>query len=128
MFARGGRFTALLASAAPAQIAPNPAAPAVGLHAESGVIEGRVFQATTGAALGRARVVVEGTSQEALTDDSGSVRLHNVPVGDAKLSVSSLGLSSRSITVRVPPNGVAQAEIELTRGLASPPAMETEVV
>ena len=119
---------ALLAFAAPAQIPQSPAGPGVGLHADVGVIEGRVFQAGTGAALGRARVVVEGTSQETLTDDRGSFRLAGVPAGNAKLNVSYLGLSSRSITVRVPPDGVVQSEIELTRGLASPRATDSEIV
>lgn len=106
---------ALHAHGAFGQVSPTPGAPAAGMRSDVGAVEGRVFNAGTGAALGKARVIVEATRQEALTDDSGAFRLVGVPAGAARLTVSYLGLSTQTVIVHVPPNGVAQREIELTR-------------
>ena len=50
-----------------------------------GSIEGRVFNATTGANLERARVTVDGTQLETFTDAEGRFRLTNVPAGTAQV-------------------------------------------
>ena len=47
----------------------------------TGTIEGRVFNAATGSSLANARVVIEGTTREVLTDETGSYRLTGVPAG-----------------------------------------------
>jgi hypothetical protein len=43
--------------------------------AGSATVEGRVFNAATGSALANARVVIEGSTREALTDESGGYRI-----------------------------------------------------
>ncbi|MSU50309.1 MAG: TonB-dependent receptor [Opitutus sp.] len=109
---------ALHAHGAFGQVSPTLGAPAAGMRSDVGAIEGRVFNAGTGAALGKARVIVEAARQEALTDDGGKFRLVGVPAGAARLTVSYLGLSTQTVTVQVPANGVTQREIELTRSAA----------
>ena len=44
-----------------------------------GTIEGRVFNAATGAALSKARVAIEGTHREVVTDESGSLLPATLP-------------------------------------------------
>ena len=58
------------------------------LHAQpaTGVIEGRVFNAATSSALANARVTLEGTNREVITDEAGSYRLPGVPAGEARLN------------------------------------------
>lgn len=86
------------------------------LHADTGVIEGRVFNASSGGALARARVTVESTRQEAFTDETGSYRLSGVSPGETRISVSYLGMNPQTATVSVAAGTVARREFELTRG------------
>ena len=79
----------------------------------TGTIEGRVFNAATGAALANVRVAVEGSSRDTLTDDGGLFRLTDVPVGRIRISARYLGLDSQTIVVEVPAGGRVQREIEL---------------
>ncbi len=55
--------------------------------ANTGSIEGRVFNARSGEYLEKARVTAEGTGLEALTDASGSYRLPAVPAGNVRMRV-----------------------------------------
>lgn len=66
----------------------------VALRAQTavGAIEGRVFNAATGVTLGNARVLLEGTSRETVTEADGSYRIVGVPAGVARLSVAYVGL------------------------------------
>jgi iron complex outermembrane receptor protein len=80
----------------------------------SGAIEGRIFNAATGAALANARVVIEGTTREALTDESGGYRLTGLPAGATRLSISYLGFDRQSATVNVPATGVVQRDVEMS--------------
>src|SRR5262245_51493319 len=76
----------------------------------TGVIEGRVFNAATGSALANARVTVEGTGREAVTDGSGEFRFTGVPVGPTQLNVNYLGMASQKATVNVSAGGAARQE------------------
>ena len=107
-----------------AQSASSPAA----AHAATGVIEGRVFNAATGAALARARVTVEGTGQETFTDGSGAFRLPAVPSGETRVSVSYIGLSAQGAVLRVEPGAIARREFELTRLTEGTAASDASVV
>ena len=82
-------------------------------QATGGVIEGRVFNAATGNALVNVRVVLEGAGREVITDEAGSYRIANVPVGEARLSVSYVGMAPQKATVSVPASGTARREFEL---------------
>jgi hypothetical protein len=72
----------------------------------AGSLEGRVFDAGRGEYLENARVTVEGTTLEVLTDSSGSYRLTNVPAGTAKVRVFFTGIVSPVETVSISPNQV----------------------
>jgi TonB-dependent receptor len=78
-----------------------------------GVIEGRVFNAATGHALVNARVTLEGTSREAITDESGSFRFAGVPAGQTRLHVFYLGMARQSASVNVPAGGQVEKEFDL---------------
>lgn len=94
----------------PAALTAQPAA---------GVISGRVFNAASGSALVNARVALEGTAREAITDESGSFRFANVAAGQARITVSYLGLQPQTATVSVPAGGAVQREFELVRTAAA---------
>src|SRR5262245_1401161 len=85
------------------------------LHAQSasGVIEGRVFSAASGGALVNARITLDGTGREIITDESGSYRFAGVPAGTVRLSVSYLGTEPQVVPVNVPAGGLVQRDVEL---------------
>lgn len=70
---------------------PATGAAAPTTRVETGTVEGRVFNAASGAYLNNARVSVEGTSIEVFTRETGEYRLRNVPVGTPKIKVSYAG-------------------------------------
>ncbi len=90
----------------------------------TGIVQGRVFNAASGAALARARVVIEGTDLTTLTDESGAYRLIGVPAGNARLAVSYLGMNPQSATVAVTAGATTQREFDLRRDGAPPTAGE----
>ncbi len=94
----------------------------------SGAIEGRVFNAATGSALINARITLEGTSREAITDEGGAYRFGNVPAGPARINVSYLGMAPQSATVNVPAGGSVQREFELALAGASRASAAGEAV
>ena len=63
-----------------------------------------------------------GDGREAITDDGGAYRFGNVPAGEARVSVSYVGLEKQTATVRVPAGGAVQREFELVREGAPKPA------
>ena len=67
----------------------------------TGVIEGRVLNATNGQYLNSARVTVEGSRLETFTDSFGQYRLTNLPAGTAKIRVVYIGLPQAEATVTV---------------------------
>src|SRR5262245_36022235 len=85
------------------------------LHAQTtgGVIEGRVFNAATGRALADAHVRIDGTKIEAVTDQFGAYRIPSVPAGEARVSVSYVGLATQAATVVVGAGAVAARDFEL---------------
>lgn len=87
---------------------PAPSTTAAG----TGVIEGRVFNASTGTALIRARVEIAGTDRETVTDDFGGFRLI-APAGTARVIVNYLGLQSQTATVTVAAGMTAQRDFDL---------------
>jgi TonB-dependent receptor len=81
--------------------------------ANTGTIEGRVFNAATGSALANARITLAGTAREVLTDETGSFRLTGVPAGAAGVGIGYIGLERQTATVNVPAGGVVQRDFEL---------------
>jgi iron complex outermembrane receptor protein len=58
-------------------------------------LTGSVTNAATGATLEGARVVIQGTNRESITDAIGTYRFDNVPPGSVTLSVSYTGLTTQ---------------------------------
>jgi len=57
-------------------------------------LTGIVTNAATGRTLQGARVVIQGSSREAITDDQGVYRFSDAPAGNVALSVSYTGLET----------------------------------
>ena len=99
------------------------------LRAQSatGAIEGRVFNAATGSALVNARITLDGTDRMVISDEAGAYRITGVPAGEARLSVSYLGMAPQKATVSVAAGSVARHEFELVfdRAGRTPTAGET---
>lgn len=79
----------------------------------TGTIEGRVFNATNGAALANARVSLESPARDIVTDDAGAYRLTGVPAGPARILVSYVGFRSEAASLLVPADGTVAREFEL---------------
>src|SRR5688572_3819257 len=89
-----------------------------------GAVEGRVFDASTGDALRNARVGVEGTRNETLTNENGDFRLSNISPGEVmvKATYGTLGQQSIRVTIatgsiqrqdfNLPPRGAADVKTE----------------
>ncbi|MBI5769911.1 MAG: TonB-dependent receptor [Verrucomicrobia bacterium] len=92
----------------------------------TGTIEGRVLNATNGSYLFNARVVVEGTALQTLTDAAGSYRLDGVPSGTARVRVFYTGLPEQTLTVAVTAGQSTTRDVNL--GAASDAATGGEVL
>ncbi len=86
-----------------------------GLHAQaaSATIEGRVRNIESGNLLNNARVAVEGTALETLTNENGEFRLANVPPGARRLRVTYTGMEPQSLAVDAAAGAVARREVDL---------------
>jgi iron complex outermembrane receptor protein len=89
--------------------------------AATGSVDGRVFNAATGSALRNARVTIEGSDREALTDDFGAYRL-TAPAGSVRLHVTYVGFDAQSATVDVRAGTATSRDFDLTVNGASRPA------
>ncbi len=106
-FARACLMGAGLLVFAPAAVAQRPA---------TGVIEGRVFDPRRGEFLENARVTIEASRQEALTDATGHYRISNVAPGTVTLTVFYTGRDTHQEEVVVAPNAVVQRDITFAGG------------
>ena len=88
-----GWFALGAGTAVPAQ---NPSA----THA-TGAIEGRVLNPDNGEFVENARLTIEGTSLEALSDSTGAFRLSQVPAGVARVNAFRTGAPTLTQTVTV---------------------------
>lgn len=99
--------------------------PSLRAQPATGTIEGRVFNAATGATLGRARITVEGADRETLTESDGTFRLAGVPAGSARVVVSYVGFERQVVTVPVTAGASASRDIELALAGTAPRAAAT---
>lgn len=77
--------------------------------AQTGAVEGRVQNATTGDYMANVRVAVAGTNRSVLTNQFGEYRITGVPAGSVTVVTNYSGFSAETATVTVPPGGaVAQ--------------------
>ncbi|MSU24150.1 MAG: hypothetical protein EXS32_10055 [Opitutus sp.] len=93
----------------------------------TGALEGRVLNLRTGEFLEKARVSIEGTGLETLTDSAGQYALASVPAGHARVRVFFTGLLSEIATVPVAAGQTAQRDFNLT-GFDQPPAKNDGIV
>jgi len=75
---------------------------------------GTVTNAATGQNLEGARVVVQGTGREALTDSLGLYRFDDLPAGPVTLSVSYTGLKPADVSVEVGAGRANRRDVGLT--------------
>lgn len=94
---------------------------------DTGMIEGRVFNAATGQSLANARVTDSSSGRETMTDASGGFRLAGVPTGKAKLVISYIGMESEPTEANVSSGSIAFVEVNLRRAGTSA-SLETGVI
>ena len=87
------------------------AAPA---SAQTGTIEGRVTQGSTGEPLVGAQVAVVGTNIGGRTDDDGRFVLLNVPSGSTQLRVLLIGYAMGTLQLNVTAGSVTTANVQLS--------------
>lgn len=93
-----------------------------GQAAAPGVIEGRVFNESSGSYLQNARVTIDGSTREVFTDQFGFFRFSDVPAGSARLKVFYTGLPTQERAVDVAAGSRAEQNFSLR--LDSPAARE----
>jgi hypothetical protein len=93
------------------------------VKAQTGTIAGMVNDASSGAALAGANVVVEGTNLGAAADDGGSYLIENVPAGSHTVTASVIGYKSSSESVTIG-RGTAVVNFSLTAGVLKMSALE----
>ena len=76
----------------------------------TGTITGRVTERQTQRPLANVQVRILGSSRGAITDDSGSYRVANVPAGTVQMSVLRLGYGPLARSVIVPAAGTVTAD------------------
>ena len=81
--------------------------------AQGGVIEGRVFNPSSGEYLRNAEVRVEGTDIIAISARDGRYRIMNVPAGNVTVSVSYTGYRPASATLTLADGGVVTRDFDL---------------
>ena len=87
----------------------------------TGVIDGRVSNASDGAALRNVVVSLEGTSLQAVTDDDGTYRIAGVPAGVARLTANYLGFAGQTVAITVVPGGTVTRDLDLAPRVGDEP-------
>ena len=85
--------------------------------AGTGTIEGRVLNGRTGDYVEKARVTVQGTGFETLTDTGGQYRIVNVPAGTATVHVFFTGLDVATETIAIAPGATVRRDFTLGGGV-----------
>ncbi len=80
---------------------------------ETGSVEGRVLNATSGRYLNNVRVSVEGTTQETFTNEFGEYRLVGLPAGEVRLNVVFTGMAPQTVAVTVQAGQVTEKDVTL---------------
>jgi TonB-linked SusC/RagA family outer membrane protein len=83
----------------------------------TGIIQGRVLEATSRQPLASVQVSVPGTQRGTLTDREGNFRIPGVPVGRREVRAELIGFTSMVRAVTVTAEGVATVEFELRQAV-----------
>ncbi len=95
----------------------------------TGSIEGRVFDTRRGVYLEKARLTVDGLTQEFFTDATGQYRIGNVPAGTATVRIFYTGRGVHTEMVPVAPGQTVQRDITIDgTAEAKGPAVASETV
>jgi hypothetical protein len=89
--------------------------------ANVGRVEGTVFDARTSRSLAAARVAVEGTGCDAVTDSAGYYVIENVPAGMNKVLVSRDGYLKAYTVVRLVKDWAVTVNLYLREPAPQPP-------
>lgn len=92
---------------------------AIAQSANQGSISGRVFNNNNARYVGNAKINVEGTGLEVVSDDFGFFELRNVPAGSAKLAVTYAGEAPQNLTVVVLAGKTTVQDVTLGRPAAT---------
>ena len=79
-----------------------------------GTVEGRVLNVATGRYLSNAKVTVEGTNLEAITNEFGAFRISGVPAGPVRLQAAYSGLDAKVANLTVASGQSTTVDFELT--------------
>lgn len=85
------------------------------IFAQTGSIQGRVVDKTTGDGIVGANVVVVGTTLGAATDENGSFIIDAVPVGNVQVMVSVIGYSKVTKTLNISSMKVTKINFQMER-------------
>lgn len=85
----------------------------VAVAAETGTIEGRIANASSGNFLNNAVVSVSGGNAEALTNERGEYRLVNVPAGPVRVMVAFSGMEPQEASAVLAPGQVLKQDFFL---------------
>ena len=80
-----------------------------------GTIEGRVFNTDTGRFLEKARITIEGTRFETLTDSAGEYRITNAPAGPARVKAFHTAVVAQTQTITVEAGQTVRRDFDLAR-------------
>ncbi|MBX2990503.1 MAG: carboxypeptidase-like regulatory domain-containing protein [Bacteroidetes bacterium] len=85
------------------------------LHAQTGVLAGKIFDQQTGEELVGANVLIVGTTTGATTDIDGKYSVRNIPVGTYSVRISFVGYGSKTVTdVAIKAGQTATLNVSLT--------------
>ncbi len=80
---------------------------------QTGTIEGRVLNATSGSYLNNVRVAVKDSLLETVTNQNGEYRISGVPAGTVHLNASFTGLTPQARTITVGAGQTVRADFDL---------------
>jgi len=83
----------------------------------AGTITGRILNPASGEYVRHARISVEGTSLQAVSEDAGAYTLTGVPAGTVRLSVTFTGYRTETAAVTVAPGAIVTRDFELISAL-----------
>ena len=86
----------------------------------AGTITGRIFNPASGEYVRNARISIEGTTLQAVSEDAGAYTLSGVPAGTVRLNVAFTGYRTETAAVTVAPGAVVTRDFELVSALQAP--------
>lgn len=94
----------------------------------TGLITGRVLNPATGEYIRDAEIRIEGTQQQALSEDGGYYRLINAPVGEVTVTATYTGHTTATAHVTVSAGATSTHDFELAPATSSGRATTEEVI